>query len=154
METQIKTYEGMFLLDSTQAAQDWDNLRKQVLAIVERRGGDILNAKKWAERKLAYEIKGHKRGTYFLVYFKMQSQNIAILRRDLHLSEIVLRNLILVHDRHFEVPALVETPEVPVPSGPAHTPESTAAPVTDTTPQSGQTEATEAKDGPAVKEES
>lgn len=109
MET--KTYEGMFLLEPTQAAQEWESLRKQVISMIERRGGVILSAKKWAERKLAYEIQGHKRGTYFLVYFKMPPLNIATFRRDMQLSELVLRNLILVHDQRFQVPELVEGPE-------------------------------------------
>lgn len=107
MET--RTYEGMFLLDSTQAAQDWENLRKQIVAMLERRGAAILSAKKWAERKLAYEIKGHKRGTYFLAYFNMEPQYVKILREDFQLSEFILRSLVLVHDKDFKVPENIET---------------------------------------------
>lgn len=109
MET--RTYEGMFLLDSTQATQDWENLRKQIVAMLERRGAVIVSAKKWAERKLAYEIKGHKRGTYFLVYFTMEPKNMKILREDFQLSEFILRSLLLVHDKDFKVPENIETME-------------------------------------------
>lgn len=100
---EMRTYEGMFLLDPTQASQDWENTKQQVIAMLERRGGKVLNARKWGERKLAYEIKGHKRGTYLLVYFQMAPNNQPILQRDLQLSELVLRNLILVCDKSFKV---------------------------------------------------
>jgi small subunit ribosomal protein S6 len=106
-----RTYEGMFLLDPTQAAQEWDNLRKQIIGMIEKRGGTVVSAKKWAERKLAYEIKGHKRGAYFLVYFDMPPLNIATLRRDFQLSELILRSLILVHPMNFKVPEIVDSQE-------------------------------------------
>ena len=104
-----RTYEGMFLLDPTKATQEWESSKKQVIAMLERRGATILSAKKWADRKLAYEIKGHKRGTYLLIYFKMESKNIAVLRRDLNLTELVLRNMILAHDKHFSIPEAENT---------------------------------------------
>ena len=108
---EMRIYEGMFLLDPTQAAQEWEKIKTQVTEVIERRGGKIINAKKWGERKLAYEIKHHKRGTYFLAYFEMPTQNITILRRDFHLSEIVLRCLILVHKAPFKIPELPEVTE-------------------------------------------
>lgn len=91
-----KTYEGLFLLDPGQATQDWEGTKKQVLDMLERRGGQIVSAKKWGERKLAYEIQGHKRGVYLLVYFQMPSESITTVRRDFQLSETVLRNMILL----------------------------------------------------------
>ncbi len=94
-----RTYEGMFMLDPTKAAQEWDNLKKQITGMIERRGGAILNAKKWGERKLAYEIKGHKRAAYLLVYFTLPSLNLNTLRRDLQLSELVMRTLLLARTK-------------------------------------------------------
>lgn len=94
-----KTYEGLFLLDPTSASQDWDGLKNKIVALIERREGKILNAKKWGERRLAYEIKGRKRGTYLLIYFEMPPKNISTLKRDIQLAELVLRNMIVVHDR-------------------------------------------------------
>lgn len=91
----VKTYEGLFLLDPAKATQDWEGIKKQIIDLLERREGQLINFKKWAERKLAYEIKGHKRGTYLLMYFQMPAQNVAVLKRDIQLSELVLRTMIL-----------------------------------------------------------
>lgn len=105
---EMRIYEGMFLLEPGQASQEWESTKKQVLSMLERRGAEIINAKKWGERKFAYEIKGHKRGTYLLIYFKMPPGNLSIVKRDLQLSEFVLRNMILVHRKQFNIPEIPE----------------------------------------------
>lgn len=105
---EMKTYEAMFLVDSTQATQEWDTLKNQIVGMIEKHAGVIINAKKWGERKLAYEIKKHKRVTYLLVYFQMPPENIAIVRRDFQLSEVVLRHLIIVHKKNFTPPEIQE----------------------------------------------
>jgi small subunit ribosomal protein S6 len=96
---ELKTYEAMFILDPIKASTEWDNLKKQIIAMIERRGGKISSMRKWGERKLTYEIKKHKRAMYFLVYFQAPPRNIAPLRRDLQLSELVMRILILAHSQ-------------------------------------------------------
>jgi small subunit ribosomal protein S6 len=107
---EMRTYEGMFLLNPTQVTQEWDKMKNVITGMVEKRGGTIVSAKKWGERKLAYEIKGHKRGTYALVYFQMPPQSIVTLRRDFLLSESVLRSLILVHTKPFKIPEIPDNP--------------------------------------------
>lgn len=96
---ELRTYEGMFMLDPTKATQEWDNLKKQILSLIERKGGSIINAKKWGERKLSYEIKRHKRAVYLLVYFQLPSLHLNALRNDLQLSELVMRFLIVVRNK-------------------------------------------------------
>jgi len=60
-------YEAMFLFGQA-AAQDLEGALNQVRQIVERHGGQVLVLKRWDERKLAYEIKKQKRGTYVICY--------------------------------------------------------------------------------------
>ena len=96
---ELRTYEGMFMLEPTKAAQEWDNIKKQIIGMVERRDGVLVNARKWGEKKLAYEIDGHKRAAYLLMYFQMPPASVNVLRRDLQLSEIVMRTLILAQPK-------------------------------------------------------
>src|SRR5262249_50784882 len=58
----------------------------------------------WHEQRLAYPIKNHKKGLYYLTYFRAEGKVVQNLERDLALSELVLRYLILHVD-----PKLVET---------------------------------------------
>ena len=88
-----KTYEGMFLLPAGASAELEKSLA-MVRGIIERHEGQVLVIKKWDERKLAYEMRGHKRGLYILAYFKVPGRGIAGIERDVNLSEDILRVLV------------------------------------------------------------
>ena len=62
--------------------------------MVERHGGEVLLIKKWDERKLAYEIKKQKRGTYIICYYKGPGASVTAIERDVNLNDDVLRVLI------------------------------------------------------------
>lgn len=93
----MNIYEGMFLFEAKEKAE-WEPLRAHALEILERHGAKVLREEKWAERKLAYEIKRVRRGIYFLTYFEADPQSIDAMRRDCTLSELVLRVLFLRRD--------------------------------------------------------
>ena len=95
--TKTNQYEGMFLFGSG-AATEPQASEALVRKFIEQHGGEILVLKKWDERKLAYEIKKQKRGTYFLTLFKAPPAAVAQIERDVKLSEDVLRALILKAD--------------------------------------------------------
>lgn len=84
-------YEGMFLLHQGAIASDFAGCVDHVTGIIERHGGEIRLCKKWEERKLAYPIKGQRRGTFLLIYFDAPGAAVAKIDRDCHLSEKVLR---------------------------------------------------------------
>jgi small subunit ribosomal protein S6 len=96
LETGVKKlYEIMFLIDSAEAAKDWDGIIELVTKMLNKIDAQILSLKKWDERPLAYSIKRCGRGTYILAYFKADGRKITELERDVLLSERVMRALIL-----------------------------------------------------------
>lgn len=99
-----KVYEGLFILDSDLYAKGPDDISGQVTTIVEQFGGEVLLSRLWDERKLTYPIKGHRRGTYWLAYFKIDSLKVEELKRQFNLSDSILRFLLLFVD-----PRLVDT---------------------------------------------
>ncbi|MGQ3684908.1 MAG: 30S ribosomal protein S6 [Candidatus Loosdrechtia sp.] len=91
----MKLYEGLFLIDNVHANTDWDNVVGHIHDILQKNGAEILKSEKWGERKLAYKIKGHKRGTYLLIHFNTKNTALAPIRRDLQLSDSIIRFLII-----------------------------------------------------------
>ena len=91
------TYEAMFLLGAGHAS-DLDNAIKLVRGIVERHEGKIIVLKKWDERKLAYEIRGEKRGLYLIAFFTAPPPAVAAIVRDVELSDQVLRVIVTKAD--------------------------------------------------------
>ncbi|KKL04391.1 hypothetical protein LCGC14_2616520 [marine sediment metagenome] len=99
MDTVIKRlYEGLFLVDSGEAASDWDGVMGSIEKMLERGDADVVSIKKWDERRLAYEVNGKERGTYILTYFNGDPAKITGIERDVQLSERITRVMILRTD--------------------------------------------------------
>ncbi len=107
----LNNYEGMFLLDNRFASKEWTECEADIATIFEKHGGKMMRSRRWGERKLCYEINGHKRATYMLVYFQMPPSNISALLRELELSEKVIRNLIQFRDSD-QMQSLLEAEDV------------------------------------------
>lgn len=88
-------YECMFLLDTNKVSGDVPNAAKQLQAILERNNAEILASRPWDERRLAYPIGKHKKGLFYLTYFRTEGKNLVNMKRDFALNELILRQLIL-----------------------------------------------------------
>lgn len=91
----MRLYEGMFLLDSNLAVKDWAGLEAHIQEILKKNRAEVQYAEKWPDRRLAYEVKGCKKGTYYLTYFQAPPEAIKEIERDSSLSERILRVLII-----------------------------------------------------------
>lgn len=92
-------YEGMFLLDSGKYAASPEGTTNHVLEILQKAGATVVSHRPWADGKLAYPVKGHKKGLHFLTYFTMPSQGLTEVTRQVHLSESILRHMVLKHPK-------------------------------------------------------
>jgi len=100
LETVAKRlYEAMFLVDSAQAAADWEGTLSVINNILQRADAEVVSMRKWQERKLAYDIDRKTRGTYILCYFKVDGRRIRGIEKDVHLSEKVMRVLVLTTEK-------------------------------------------------------
>ena len=91
-------YEGMFILDSNRYARDQAGTAGQVTELIEKFGGQILASRLWEERRLAYPINGHRKGTYWLTYFRLESTQLSLLNRQCQINENIVRMLFLKVD--------------------------------------------------------
>jgi small subunit ribosomal protein S6 len=89
----------LFILDSTRYARD-TSIAGKLDEIIEGHGGEVLVSRLWDERRLAYPIEGHRKGTYWLLYFKIDSQQLPLINRQFQLNDDVLRMLFVkLHPR-------------------------------------------------------
>ena len=94
-----RLYEGLFLVDSGEAAADWKGINDAIEKILARGDVEIVSSKKWDERRLAYDINGKSRGTYILTYFRGDPARIGAIERSVQLSERIMRMLIIRTDK-------------------------------------------------------
>lgn len=102
----IHTYECMFLLDSGKTSGNLDNAKTQLHAALEKYGAEILASRPWDDRRLAYPIKGQKKGQFYLVFFKCESLKMEEMEHDFRLSELILRHLVIHIDPKWETEML------------------------------------------------
>jgi small subunit ribosomal protein S6 len=100
-------YEGLFILDPNRYGHDPDGISGQITALIEKFGGEILVSRLWEERRLAYPVKGQRKGTYWLIYFKLDSYQLLEVKKQCQINDNLLRVLFLKVDPRI-VDALVE----------------------------------------------
>jgi small subunit ribosomal protein S6 len=97
-------YECMFLLDTNKVSGDVHAAAQQLHAIFAKNNAEVLASRPWDERRLTYPVKNHKKGLYYLTYFRSEGKNLVNIEHDVSLSEMILRSLVLHID-----PKMVET---------------------------------------------
>ncbi|MCA9133915.1 MAG: 30S ribosomal protein S6 [Planctomycetales bacterium] len=97
-------YDCFFLFDSNKYNRDPGGVIAAAHKSIEDLGGEILASRLWEERKLAYPIDGHAKGTYWITYFKMDGPNLPAFNRACQLNESIMRSLVTKVD-----PRLVDT---------------------------------------------
>ena len=116
-------YEAMLIFDSNRFVRNPDKLPKEVEEMITSKGGEVLISRLWEDRKLAYPIRGQRKGTYWLIYFRANPGQIKNLNRQCEINENILRQLVLKVHPHLEEPILAhargevdvesEAPKVP-----------------------------------------
>lgn len=96
-------YECMLIYNSNSYARDPAGVGGKIAKMVENFDGEVLVSRLWNEQRLAYPIKGHRKGTYWLTYFRVDSTKLTEFKRACRLEDDILRSLTLRVD-----PRLVE----------------------------------------------
>ncbi len=96
-EQRINAYEGLFLFPQA-VSGELQFAVDHIQEILTKSDAEIISLSKWDERRLAYEIKGNKRGVYFLVYFRAQRTALVSIERSCNLSETLLRSMMVRAD--------------------------------------------------------
>lgn len=110
----FNVYDGMFILDAGRYSRDPQGVSGQIAKVITDAGGEILVTRLWEERRLAYPIKGQRKGVYWLTYFRLEGDKLAAVRQQFRLSESILRMLFVRVD-----PRIVDTLVAHALAGPA-----------------------------------
>ena len=92
----MNTYEGMFLFPQIASATSKPPKSTLSTSLAVERVKSF--ARQVGRARLAYEIKGNRRGLYFLTYFKATGEGAIEIERQVNLSEQLLRAMILKAD--------------------------------------------------------
>jgi len=91
----LRDYEVLYIVRADLDDDKVQEVVKRVNTLIERSGGVAERTNLWGKRKLAYEVKHQKEGSYVLQDFRIDPQRIPELEAALKITEEVLRHLIV-----------------------------------------------------------
>ena len=94
----MRDYELVIIITPEFEETATADLVDKVKSWITENGGSIESFEEWGRQKLAYLIRNHKEGQYFLFNLKMEPAAIATLERNFRLQESILRFLIINRD--------------------------------------------------------
>ena len=100
METALRPYEVMVILDPSLDERTVAPSLDTYLNVVRQDGGEIENVDVWGKRRLAYEIDKNAEGIYAVIDLKAEPATVKELDRQLTLNESVLRTKVIRPDVH------------------------------------------------------
>ncbi len=96
----MKAYELMLVLDPSLDEEARAAALEKINGIIAVDGGVVDSTEAWGRRRLAYEIDGLTDGDYTVVHFHAPTANVAELDRVLHITDPVVRFMIVRRDGH------------------------------------------------------
>ena len=119
----MRDYELVYILDPDLTEESVSALMERFKTLAENQGADIKSHERWEKRRLAYEIKRKREGTYVVMELTASPAAVHEMDRILKITDGLLRHQI-VRAEAFRSTELPRTPEAIV--APAPTPEPVA----------------------------
>jgi small subunit ribosomal protein S6 len=92
-----RNYECMFVLNSGKYASDPNGAEANLKELLDRVAAELVVQSPWQDGKLAYPIKGHRKGTHYLMYFRMDGSQMDEMTRLCKLNDLILRHMVIEH---------------------------------------------------------
>jgi small subunit ribosomal protein S6 len=91
----LRDYEILYIVRADLDDDKVQDIIKRVNTLIERAGGSLERTNVWGKRKLAYEVKHQKEGSYILQDFQIGPDRVPELEAALKITEEVLRHLVV-----------------------------------------------------------
>jgi len=86
-------YESIFIINPNLSDEETAGVIKKMQDVVAKQSGEMLKYEDWGKKKLAYEIKKHKRGHYAFFQFKAAPTAVSELERTYKLTDSIIKFL-------------------------------------------------------------
>ncbi|MFC1889960.1 30S ribosomal protein S6 [Thermodesulfobacteriota bacterium] len=87
----MRGYETVVIARADMKDDSLEDFRKKLLQIIEREGGILRGIEDWGKKRLAYEIRRHRKGNYLLFNYAGEEGLTTELERNLKIDERSLK---------------------------------------------------------------
>src|SRR5437660_12424151 len=88
----MQLYESIFIVRPSLSDEDTSKLIDKLKGVVEK-SGTLLKSENWGKKKLAYEVKRERKGTFVYLHFRSEGGVVSELERSYRLEDSVLKFL-------------------------------------------------------------
>lgn len=96
----FREYELTYLIGAGYTTAEINSLNDEIVALIGKSGGEIINTDDWGKKKLAYAIKKdgklYQEAIYTHLVIKMPVDKLNDLNRNIDLKRPVLRSLLVI----------------------------------------------------------
>jgi small subunit ribosomal protein S6 len=89
----MQLYESIFIVRPSLSDDETTQLIEKMKGVLEKAGASVLILENWGKKKLAYEVKRERRGTFVYLHFKASGNVVGELEHSYRLEDSVLKFL-------------------------------------------------------------
>jgi small subunit ribosomal protein S6 len=91
----MNIYENIVILNAALSDEEADAAITRIKDLIAAQGGEVLKIDVWGRRKLAYEIKKHKKGLYVLFHCKTPPASIKKMEDFYKVFDAVIKFMVI-----------------------------------------------------------
>src|SRR4030042_1639255 len=91
----MNIYENIIILDAALSDEEAEAAITKIKDLISGHGGEVLKVDIWGRKKLAYEIKKHKKGLYVLLFYKTPPATVKKIEEFYKVFDAVLKYIII-----------------------------------------------------------
>jgi small subunit ribosomal protein S6 len=105
----MELYESLFIIRASVSDQETTALIEKMKAVAEKTGAKFIKSENWGKKKLAYEVKRERKGTYVYFYFRAPNITVGELERSYRLEDTIIKFLTVHLKKELVPPRPIET---------------------------------------------
>ena len=105
----MEIYESLFIIRPSLSDEETSALIDKMKGVAEKTGAQFIKAENLGKKKLAYEVRRERKGTYAHFYFKAPNNTVGELERAYRLEDNVIKFLTVHHEKELESMRPVES---------------------------------------------
>lgn len=91
----MRLYETVFIISPDLGEEEVKEWVERILGIISTKKGEIVSVENWGKKRLAYEVKRQRYGTYILIHFRADREALNEVERIYKMSEAIIKYLII-----------------------------------------------------------
>jgi small subunit ribosomal protein S6 len=99
----MRIYESLFIIRPSLSDEETGALIEKMRNVADKAGAQFIKAENLGKKKLAYEVRRERKGTYAYFYFKAPNQTVAELERAYRLEDHIIKFLTVQHEKELPV---------------------------------------------------